>query len=120
MILSRATSMSISGDFATAWIANIEYAYALPMAATSELANALQLEFLGNILANDWANWDPTMAAGSAWSWNGLMSVAWEYVGVAVVLAKLYVSLAIYKFFYGIISSLVNWIKSPYLPFKTK
>ncbi len=120
MTLSWATSMSISGDFATAWIANIEYAYALPMAATSELANALQLEFLGNILANDWANWDPTMAAGSAWSWNGLMSVAWEYVGVAVVLAKLYVSLAIYKFFYGIISSLVNWIKSPYLPFKTK
>jgi len=60
------------------------------------------------------------MAAGSAWSWDGLMSVVWEYVGVAVVLAKLYVSLAIYKCFYAIISSLVNWIKSPYLPFKTK
>jgi hypothetical protein len=41
MILSRATSMSISGDFATAWIANIEYAYALPMLAASELASAL-------------------------------------------------------------------------------
>jgi len=48
------------------------------------------------------------------------MSVAWEYVGVVVVLAKLYVALAIYKFFYGIISSFVNFIKNPYLPFKTK
>jgi hypothetical protein len=46
--------------------------------------------------------------------------VAWEYVGVAVVLAKLYVVLAIYKFFYSIISSLVNFIKSPYLPFRSK
>jgi len=63
---------------------------------------------------------DLTKASGSSWSWNGLISVAWEYVGVAVVLAKLYVVLAIYKFFYSIISSLVNWLKSPYLPFKSK
>ena len=120
MTLSWATSISISGDFNTEWIANIDYAYSLPMAATAELASALRLDFLGNILANDWTNWDPTMAAGSPWSWDGLMSVVWEFVGVAVILAKLYVSLAIYKFFYGIVSSLVNWIKSPHLPFKTK
>jgi ABC-type multidrug transport system fused ATPase/permease subunit len=120
MTLSWATSMNVSGDFATEWIANIDYAYALPMAATAELANLLNLEFIGDILAKDWTNWDPTMASGSAWSWDGLMSVAWEYVGVAAVLAKLYVVLAIYKFFYSIISSFVNWIKSPYLPFKTK
>jgi hypothetical protein len=120
MTLSWVTTMNISGDFSTEWTSNIAYAYALPMAATAELANALHLEFLGNILANDWTNWDPTMAAGEAWSLNGFYSVVWEYVGVAVVLAKLYVSLAIYKFFYSIISSLVNWIKSPYLPFKTK
>ncbi|MFT4576912.1 MAG: hypothetical protein ACI9SI_001850 [Polaribacter sp.] len=120
MTLSWATSMNVSGDFATEWIANIDYAYALPMAATAELANLLNLQFIGDILAKDWTNWDPTMASGSAWSWDGLMSVAWEYVGVAAVLAKLYVVLAIYKFFYSIISSFVNWIKSPYLPFKTK
>ncbi len=120
MTLSWATSMNISGDYATAWISNIDDAYALPMAATAELTSLLHLEFIGNILVNDWTNWDPTMAAGDAWSWDGLMNVAWEYVGVAVVLAKLYVSLAIYKFFYSIISSLVNWIKSPYLPFKAK
>tara|TARA_B110000902_G_scaffold231939_1_gene274579 strand:- start:516 stop:1292 length:777 start_codon:yes stop_codon:yes gene_type:complete len=120
MTLSWVTSMNVSGDFGTEWIANIDYAYGLPMAATAELAKLLNLEFIGNILAIDWTNWDPTMAAGSAWSLGGFMSVIWEYVGVAVVLAKLYVVLAIYKFFYSIITSFVNWIKSPYLPFKSK
>ena len=120
MTLSWATSLSVSGDYATGWVENISYAYALPMAATAELASLLNLQFISNILANDWANWDPTMASGSAWSWDGLISVAWEYVGVVVVLAKLYVALAIYKFFYGIISSFVNFIKNPYLPFKSK
>jgi hypothetical protein len=90
------------------------------MAATAELASLLNLQFISNILANDWANWDPTMASGNALSWDGLISVSWEYVGVVVVLAKLYVALAIYKFFYGIISSFVNFIKNPYLPFKSK
>lgn len=120
MTLSWATSMNISGDFNTEWISNIDAAYALPMAATAELAALLNLEFIGDILSKDWTNWDPTMASGSAWSWDGLMSVAWEYIGVAVVLAKLYVVLALYKFFYSIITSLVNWIKSPFLPFKSK
>jgi hypothetical protein len=120
MTLSWATSLNVSGDFATGWVENINYAYALPMAATAELANLLNLSFIGDILAKDWSSLDLTKASGSSWSWNGLISVAWEYVGVAVVLAKLYVVLAIYKFFYSIISSLVNWLKSPYLPFKSK
>ena len=64
-------------------------------------------------------NWDPTSNAGEAWTTNGFYAVLWQYVGVVAVLAKLYVSLAIYYFFYGIISSLVKWIKSPYLPFRT-
>ena len=120
MTLSWLTTMNISGDFATGWTSNIAYAYGLPMAATAELANFLNLQFVGDILAKDWTTWDPTMSSGSAWSWSGLMSVAWEFVGVLVILAKLYVVVAIYKFFYSIITSLINWLKSPYLPFKVK
>jgi len=48
------------------------------------------------------------------------MAVAWEYVGVVVILAKLYVVLAFYHFFYGLISSFVAWVQNPYLPFKSK
>ena len=56
MTLSWANSMSISGDFAKGWIENINYAYALPMADTAELTNLLNLSFIGDILAKDWAN----------------------------------------------------------------
>jgi hypothetical protein len=120
MTLSWATSLNISENFDTGWVDNITYAYTLPMAATAELANFLNLQFVGDILTKTWTNWDPTMSSGAAWSWSGFMSVAWEFVGVVIILAQLYVVVAIYKFFYSIISSLVNWLKSPYLPFKSK
>ena len=121
MTFSWLTTLNVSTDYATDWLANVDYAYALPMAAVSEVTNGLiGLEFIGNILANDWTNWDPTMAAGASYSWDGLMAVAWEYVGVVVILAKLYVVLAFYHFFYGLISSFVAWVQNPYLPFKSK
>jgi len=121
MTLSWLTTLNVSMDYSTDWLANIDYAYALPMAAVSEVTNGLiGLEFIGNILANDWTNWDPTMAAGAPYSWDGLMAVAWEYVGVVVIFAKLYVVLAFYHFFYGLISSFVAWVQNPYLPFKSK
>jgi hypothetical protein len=118
MTITWATSLNISGSFMTDWTANIDYAYALPMAAVAALTDLLNLQFIGGIFA-DWSGWDPTMSAGDHWSVGGLYSVLWEYVGVLAILAKLYVALAIYYFFYGIISSLVKWIKSPYLPFRT-
>jgi len=120
MSISWVTTLNISGDFGTSWINNIDYAYGLPMAAVAKLTSMVDLEFIGNILANDWTNWDPTMASDAAWSLKGFYAVVWEYVGVVAILAKLYVVVALYHFFYGVISSLVNWIKSPYLPFKAK
>ena len=119
MTLSWATSINVSGGFMMDWIDNIAYFTSLPMAAVAVLANTMGLGFVSNILANDWANWDPTMAAGAAWSPNGFVALLWEYVGVLVILAKMFVNLAIYSFFYGIISSLVRWIQSPYIPIKT-
>ena len=118
MTITWATSLDVSGGFMTDWTTNIEYAYGLPMAAVASLTELLNLGFIGGVLA-DWSAWDPTLAAGEAWSVDGLYSVLWQYVGVVAILAKLYVTLAIYNFFYAIISSLVKWIKSPYLPFKT-
>ena len=118
MTIAWATSLSVSESFMTDWTANIDYAYALPMAAVAALTELLHLQFIGNIFA-DWSSWNPTSSAGEAWSVNGFYAVLWQYVGVVAILAKLYVSIAIYYFFYGIISSLVKWIKSPYLPFRT-
>jgi len=87
------------------------YAFALPMEVTAELVSFLNLQFIGNILTNECAKLDPAMASRSLWSWKGSISVALEYISDEFTLAK-------YKFLYCIISSFVNFINNPYLPFK--
>ena len=47
------------------------------------------------------------------------LAVGWEFVQVVIILAKLYVVLAFYHFFWGVLNTFFNWIKSPYLPFKS-
>ena len=93
------------------------YAYALPIDATAAFMGMIGLEFVGNVL-NDWNAWS-VVEDVSPQSLGGLVSVGWGYVEVAVILAKLYVALALYHFFWGILNTLFNWIKSPSLPFKS-
>ena len=93
------------------------------------------LEWVAGVV-DGWANWDPSMvwgvnadgqeawvardvAAGS-WDAGNLVGVGYQYVGVALILAKVYVVMALYDFFWSILNTLFNWIKSPYLPMKTK
>jgi hypothetical protein len=119
MTITWVTSLDVSGEFSTAWTAKIDYAFGLPMLAVAALAELLHLQFISNVFA-DWYAWNPMVSSGEAWSVNGFYAVLWQYVGVVAILAKLYVSLAIYYFFYGIISSLVKWIQSPFLLFSSR
>lgn len=59
------------------------------------------------------------MISGGGWSWIGLIGVAAGFVQVVFILAQLYVSLAVYHFIYGLISTFVGWVKSPSIPIKT-
>jgi hypothetical protein len=56
---------------------------------------------------------------GDAWTILGAMGVFVSFVAILFVLINLYVNVVIYQFLFGLISSLVNWIKGPYLPFKS-
>jgi hypothetical protein len=56
---------------------------------------------------------------GEAWTIAGAMGVFAAFIGVLLTLINLYINIVIYKFFFGLISTLVNWIKGPYLPFKS-
>ena len=85
--------------------------------ATAAFMGMIGLEFVGNVL-NDW-NGLSFVQDVTPQSLGGLVSVGWGYVEVALVLAKLYVALALYHFFWGILNTLFNWIKSPSLPFKS-
>lgn len=119
MGLSWLTDLPMIGGVGMAFLDNVNAVWELPMNALSELTGLLGLDFVSSVMS-DWMSWDVTMSAGDAWSWNGLIAIAWEVVGAALILAKLYVSLAVYHFMYGLVTTFVNWIKSPYLPFRAK
>jgi len=56
---------------------------------------------------------------GKAWTMAGAMGVFGAFVGVLFTLINLYVNVVIYKFIFGLLSTLVNWVKGPYLPFRS-
>lgn len=98
--------------------AMFEYLYGLPAGAMAAFMGMLGLEFVGGFIA-DFFSWDVTGSEASGYNLEGALAVGWEYVQVVIILAQLYVALAFYHFFFGILNSLFNWIKSPYLPFKS-
>ena len=58
-------------------------------------------------------------AGGSAWTVAGAMGVFSAFVSVVFVLVSMYINVAIYQFLFGLVAALVNWVKGPYLPFKS-
>jgi hypothetical protein len=107
-------NISIAPEF----FAGVAYSVSLPINAAAEFLSMIRLDFVGGVL-KDFSAWDVTGSDASGYNIGGLVAVGWEYVQVAIVLAKLYVSLAIYNFLYGLLSSLSRWIKNPSLPIKT-
>ena len=103
-------SVDLYGGFA--------YAYALPLDATGAFIEMIRLDFVGGVIS-DFFGWDLTGSEASGYNINGLVAVGYEYAQVILILAKLYLALAIYHFFYGILSTLTRWIQRPSLPFKT-
>ena len=94
------------------------YAYALPLEATATFLEMVRLDYVGGIIS-DFFSWDLTGSDATGYTIDGLVAVGWEYAQVILILAKLYLSLAIYHWVYGIVSTLAKWITSPSLPFKT-
>ena len=94
------------------------YAYALPIDATATFLEMVKLDFIGGVIS-DFFNWDLTGSTASGYSIDGIVAVGWEYAQVILILAKLYFALALYHFFYGIVSTLAKWVRSPFLPFKS-
>ncbi len=97
--------------------------YTLPMEAMSTLFSALKLDYLSGILNNITS----FKMAGSTsfngdfvWNINDLLTIGGSFINVLVGLAILYVNLAIYYFFYTMLSNFFNWIQSPSLPISVK
>ena len=52
------------------------------------------------------------------WSVDGLLELLGMYIAPLVILIQLFITLAIYHFAYGLISTFLNWVKGPYFPIK--
>jgi hypothetical protein len=122
-IISAVTlgNLDMTGSVDVSWLDNMDYFYALPASAMDALTNMFGLEWVGERL-NDLWGWNITdgkAAADGTWA-GGLIFSLWGLVQVAVILLKLYVVLAIYKWIWTILNTLFKFIANPYLPFKSK
>lgn len=95
-----------------------DYLYTLPVDAMSAFLGMLGLGFVDVIIGN-FMNWDLTGSEVTGYNPESAVAVGWEFAQVVLILAKLYVVLAFYHFFWGVLNTFFNWIKSPYLPFKS-
>ena len=112
--------LDMTGGMVTSWLTKLDYFYALPASAMDALTNMFGLEWVGDRL-NDLWGWDITSGRSSDGSWGGDVVLSlWSVVQVAVILAKLYIVMAIYKWIWTILNTLFNFISNPYLPMRTK
>lgn len=110
--------LDMSGAANTDWTTNFDYWYSVPTDAMTTLMGLLGLEFVGGLIT-DFMSWSGYTTTESGYL-GGLIGAAWQFVNVAIILAQLYLTLAFYKFFWGILSTFFNFIKNPYLPFRNK
>jgi hypothetical protein len=115
-----------------AWVVNADvYTYSHTLNLASGLAE-MPLEVLGSLTAmiglgemNEVFNGLYSMnlmdAAymGGGWSIESLVGAGMAFVAIIMMLLQLYISLAVYSFLYGMAATFVNWVKAPYLPFKS-
>ena len=106
--------MGIAGD-----VPVIRWMFELPLIATMDFANWIGFEEVAMSLFGEWETWKFADPSGDALSWEGFIGVCWAYAGVVLILVRLYISVAIYSFFFGLASTFMNWFKNPYFPTKS-
>ena len=107
-------TMGIAGD-----VPVIRWMFELPLIATMDFANWIGFEEVANSLFAQWEVWEFAEYSGDYLSWEGFIGVCWAYAGVVLILVRLYISVAIYSFLFGLVSTFMNWFKNPYLPTKS-
>lgn len=60
----------------------------------------------------------PNTFAVDSWSLDGVATLLYMFASVLVVFIILFIALPIWEFIYGLISTLIKWIKGPYIPHK--
>ena len=129
MVLSWILDMTVGGDIGS-WLDSVTWMYELPMAVTADFATWVGFDGVSELINGFFGDVPGiSSSAGEGWnipvadptkidahSYNGLIACFWAFAKVVAVLAQLYVSMAIYRFLFGLGSAFMNWFKSPYIP----
>jgi len=122
MTFSWFTTVDVSTAYDAGMTGYMSWGYEIVISATEAFMAMFGLEYIGGIISGFYA-WTEggasTMVEGN-WNMDNLINVGWTYVGVALILAQMYVTLALYSFYWNILNTLFNFIKNPYLPFRSK
>lgn len=122
-VLSFITTLNIPGSmYVGELFNNLQAMGSIATTALFELLNEFaDINFSGayNKMLQSSSMTNTGLLSDSAWTTQGAMTVFGSFIAVLVTLINLYINVVIYKFLFGLVSTLVTWIKSPYLPFKS-
>ena len=120
MLLGWATDIAMIDHAIGTTAESVQWMFEVPMMAVASFTELIGIESVNEFVSqmtND--GWKLTVAPGEAQSMDGLISVLYSFATVILILVQLYVSVAVYTFMYGLASTFMNWVKSPYLPMKS-
>ena len=120
MTFSWLTTVDVSTTYDAGMMDWMGWGYATVASATEAFMAMFGLEYVGGIITGFYAWTEGGVMTGGNWDPADLVTVGWNFVGVAVILAQMYVTLALYSFYWNILNTLFNFIKNPYLPFRSK
>lgn len=120
MTFSWITTVDVSTAYDAGMMEWMNWGYGIVASATEAFMAMFGLEYVGGVITGFYAWTEGGVMIGGNWDFFDLVTVGWNFVGVAVILAQMYVTLALYKFYWTILNTLFNFIKNPYLPFRSK
>jgi len=98
----------------------IDWMTKIPLAAASDFANFFGFENLANTMLNGVLNWDVSnVVAPEPQKIDGLIAVLYAFGMVIVTLVQMHILIGIYSGLYGLGTSFLNYLKSPYWPVKS-
>ena len=116
-LLSFITTLSIVNSMGMEEVKMLTEMGSMGTAILFGLLNDLGMTQFGEMITDMMAG--PNMGSGDAWTVEGAMGVFGSFISIVVILVNLYINVMVYQFLYGLASTLVKWLKAPYLPFKS-
>ena len=95
----------------------VQWMYDIPLTAAVDFTNFIGFESIADALVKGMSSWKVSHS-GHVQSLSGLVEVGYAFCTVLLVLMNMYISLAIYNALFGMASTFLNFLKSPYIPTK--